>query len=336
MKARSIDHVPLDSAEAAARVEHGVPFRTDVRWPAHDRWSREYLKTRVRPKPIVIFKKLDGGGTEKTEVDVRDYIDIVSDPTWGRSYELVGFPQTRLWIDGGPDPSLGALMDDLTFPPIVERERTSSINLWIGAGGYDNDNHYDPNGMNNLNVQVVGAKRWRLFHPNLSGVLDLTPALSSVAPPLLSSYCKRPDEVRERAGYAEAELFETVVETGQAIFVPAFWYHWVTYEAELTTNVNFWWAPRKLPLTSTTSAWAFVNALVAVFRARNPGAKMSQICEAIAALDPTTRSLLVDIERTLLAGPSVISGSAALRVRGAESGLLPGEGLDAEGHRDRR
>lgn len=336
MKTRIIDHVPLDSTEIADRVKHGIPFRTDVRWPAHDLWTREYLKSRARPQPIMIFKK-DGETSTKTEVDVREYIDIVSDPDWGKSYELVGFPQTRLWMNGAPNKSLGALFDDIELPSFVDPSRLSSVNLWIGAGGYDNDNHYDPNGMNNLNVQIVGAKRWRIFHPDLSGLLEVKPALGNITPPLLSSYAKRPDECRDHEGYADAEMFETVVETGQAIFVPAFWLHWVTYAADLTTNINLWFAPDSVQLTSITTAWNLVNSLIAVFRDRMPGAKLSQICEAIAALDPATRTLLLDLERKMLSGRRTFAGTAALRLRGAEAGLLPGEGLDNDTqHRDRR
>jgi lysine-specific demethylase 8 len=334
MKTIPIDRIPADSPEAAERVRRSEPFVTRLRWPAHDRWTLEYVKQRCGPRQVIVFRKRDPEPAEELELALPDYLDLVAAPDWGSRYELLGIPQTRIWLDGAPDPGLGALLDDLTVPALVDRDRLQSINLWLQGGGYDNGNHYDPNGLHNLNVQIRGRKRWRLFHPDLGGVLGVEPALADLAPPLVSSQTRHPDRCGDQPGHADARCLEAVLEPGDAIFVPAFYMHWVVHERDLHVNVNFWWAPRSVPMAGIPVAWALLNGLISVFRRRMPGASLGEVCAAIAATSAETRELLLELERALLTEPELLTPARAMSLRRGTGSPLPAEGVERK-FRDR-
>jgi hypothetical protein len=323
MRSRPLELLPIESAAARERIERSLPFVTEIRWPAHERWTPGYLKSRCRPMQIFGLHK-GAAGEAPVAVDVREMIDILADPARRPAYHFDGFPQTRLWIDGGPHDGLGVLLDDISFPACLggDLTRLLSVNLWLRHGPYENPNHYDPNGAHNLNVQIAGTKTWQLFHPDLAFELGVRPAMSMLHPPLSSCHALEPRDCRDRPGFDEIECLEATVGPGQAIFVPAFWIHSVAAPRdELTTSVNFWWSPEAVPLRSLPASWAFMNALVDVFRRRRPGASLEEICADIRALGDEARSLLGEIEEALLYRPALLRSETALALR--RDGLEP-------------
>jgi len=328
MKTIAIERIPADSPEAAERVRRSEPFVTRITWPAHDLWTLDYIKSKCGPKQMIVFRKSEAGPAEKLEMALPDYLDVVADPGWGAGYELLGIPQTRIWFEGALDPGLGSLFGDLSIPAAVDRSRLQSINLWLQGGGYDNGNHYDPNGLHNLNVQIHGRKRWRLFEPNLGGVFEVEPALTDIAPPLVSSQTRHPDECRDNRGYPDVICREAVLEPGDAIFVPAFYMHWVVHEGGLHVNVNFWWAPEHVPMAGIPVAWALLNGLITVVRRRMPRASLAEVCAAIAGTSPETREILLELERTFLTDPEVLTPARAMSLRRGIGSPLPVEGVE--------
>jgi hypothetical protein len=317
MRSRPLELLPIESDAARDRIDRSIPFVTELRWPAHDRWTADYLKRRCRPMQIFGLRK-GPAGEEHVAVDVREMIDLILDPARRHEYHFDGFPQTRLWIDGGPHPGLGALMDDVELPPFLGGDLAplQSVNLWLRHGPYINPNHYDPNGAHNLNVQIAGTKTWQLFHPDLAFELGVEPAMSMIHPPLSSCRAMEPPDCRDRRGFDEAEGLEATIGPGQAIFVPAFWMHAVAApHDELTTSVNFWWAPEQVPLRSIPASWAFVNALIDVLRRRRPEASLDELCADLRALPDETRALLGDIEEALLQRPALLRPATALALR---------------------
>ncbi len=317
MRSRPLELLPLESDAARDRIDRSMPFVTALRWPAHDRWTPDYLKSRCRPMQIFGLRK-SATGEEHVAVDVREMIDLITDPARRHGYHFDGFPQTRLWIDGGPHPGLGALLDDVAFPTCIggDLARLQSVNLWLRHGPYRNPNHYDPNGAHNLNVQVAGTKTWRLFHPDLAFELGVGPAMSMIHPPFSSCQAMEPSDCRDRRGFEDAECLEATVGPGQAIFVPAFWMHSVAAPRdELTTSVNFWWSPEHVPMRSIPASWAFVNALIDVFRRRRPEASLEEVCADIRALSDETRALLGEIEEALLHRPALVRSAAGISLR---------------------
>jgi len=317
MRSRLLELLPIESDAARERIERSIPFVTEIRWPAHDRWTPAYLKSRCQPMQIFGLRK-GVTGEEHVAVDVREMIDLITDPVERHTYHFDGFPQTRLWIDGGPHAGLGALLDDVELPTCIggDLTRLQSVNLWLRQGPYVNPNHYDPNGAHNLNVQVAGTKTWQLFHPDLAFELGVGPAMSMIHPPFASCRAMEPPDCHDRPGFEEVECLEATVGPGQAIFVPAFWMHWVAAPRdELTTSVNFWWSPEQVPMRSIPASWAFVNALIDVVRRRRPAASLEEVCADIRGLSDETRSLLGEIEEALLHRPALLRSATGLWLR---------------------
>lgn len=145
----------------------------------------------------------------------------------------------------------------------------------------------------------------------------------------MTSHTRHPDECRGNPGYDEAVCHEATLAPGDAIFVPAFFMHWVTHESELHVNVNFWWAPEHVPMAGIPVAWALVNALLRVFRRRMPGASLGEICAAIAATSAETRALLLDLEQTFLTEPDVLTSARAMSLRRGDGAPRRVEGIEA-------
>jgi len=130
--------------------------------------------------------------------------------------------------------------------------------LWIGNASTV-QTHHDMS--DNIAVVVGGQRRFTLFPPDqvgnlYVGPLDFTPAgrpisLVSLDDPDLERFPKFA-EALESAQSAE-------LEPGDAIYIPALWWHHVQSFGPLNMLVNYWWSPADMPAGSPFDA--FVHAL---------------------------------------------------------------------------
>jgi hypothetical protein len=160
--------------------------------------------------------------------------------------------------------------------------------------------HYDGMGSVNINVQVFGHKHWTVFHPRFASVFEATPVFEApMAPPYIPGTTKHPRECTSNPGYQEVVGHEAELAPGDAIFVPAYWMHWVVYGPEPSASCNFWWQPETVPMTGASAAASLVNAVLTIYRRKMPGATLIEISQALNQLPAEARELLRDIERTL-------------------------------------
>ncbi|AQA00991.1 transcription factor jumonji jmjc domain-containing protein [Sphingopyxis sp. QXT-31] len=109
--------------------------------------------------------------------------------------------------------------------------------LWLG-GAVKTQTHNDRD--HNLACVIAGRRRFLLFPPeqvaNLYiGPLDNPPPLSLVDP-------ESPDYDRfPRFREAMAEARVAMIEPGDAIFIPRYWWHHVTSLHPYNAMVNYWW-----------------------------------------------------------------------------------------------
>jgi hypothetical protein len=130
--------------------------------------------------------------------------------------------------------------------------------LWIGNASTV-QTHHDMS--DNIAVVVGGKRRFTLFPPDqvgnlYVGPLDFTPAgrpisLVSLDDPDLDRF-PRFAEALETAQSAE-------LEPGDAIYIPALWWHHVQATGPLNMLVNYWWSAGDQPAGSPFDA--FVHAL---------------------------------------------------------------------------
>ncbi|HYG07502.1 MAG TPA: cupin-like domain-containing protein [Stenotrophomonas sp.] len=112
--------------------------------------------------------------------------------------------------------------------------------IWIGNRVVATCHHDVPN---NLACCVVGQRRFTLFAPeqiaNLyPGPLDLSPGGQAVS----TVDFEQPDLTRHpRFAEAWESRRSTVLEPGDALFIPSMWWHHVQGLAPFNVLVNYWW-----------------------------------------------------------------------------------------------
>ncbi len=98
---------------------------------------------------------------------------------------------------------------------------SESFQMFLGGKGTTTAVHAAIS--NNLFVNLYGRKRWRLFSPEFSPVLE--PPVER-APYFISVVDVGADERKDDA--LRIDGFEVILEPGDVLFVPSFWWHWVT------------------------------------------------------------------------------------------------------------
>ena len=141
-----------------------------------------------------------------------------------------------------------------TIPvPMLDMQRDTLISLWLGNRTHT-ATHWDQS--QNLACVVAGRRRWTLFPPeqlkNLYvGPLDFTLAgqpisLVDVDEPDLKTY------PRFAAALEEARQVE--LEPGDALYLPAMWWHDVRSLEDFGALINFWWRDGEPPLLTPLNA----------------------------------------------------------------------------------
>jgi hypothetical protein len=208
-------------------------------WKALSAWTPEALGRRFRTRAVSVDASRDGvfrydpvaGPVFATETMAfgRAVSLICERVVTGKKYYL---KQTSI-ADVLPE-----LQRDFQTPRYVGTN-DAAAHLWLGAAETVTPLHYD--WANNLFAQVRGRKRVTLFSPAQASRLYPFPA--SAPHPHLS----RVDiEAADRARFPrfrKAVSRECVLDPGDLLFVPAFWWHHVR-SLDVAISVNFWWAPR--------------------------------------------------------------------------------------------
>lgn len=213
---------PLPSAaELLARhVVPGIPVvLTDLvtRWPAMQRWT-----------PAALTERL---GDERIEACVGRESAIDPDPEWAPLRQELTVRVLMERITAGPSndtyviaknaalrrPGLRSLLDDMVLPPEIFGPAPSPtrMGLWIGPAGTHTPLHHDTD--DSMFCQVLGRKRFRLAPPESIALLDRSRGLYSRFDP------RGDDELRE----GPERLLEVVLAPGEALLLPAGWWHQV-------------------------------------------------------------------------------------------------------------
>jgi hypothetical protein len=141
------------------------------------------------------------------------------------------------------DPDLAPLFGDVKVPALVAEERLYTVWAWFSGRGVRTWLHYDNNGCHNLNAQLSGRKDCLLFEPNdAERLYFFEPGGPNPAHNCSAVDVDAPDSQRFPT-FARAEAWTASVETGDLLFIPAWWPHAFFHHGEFNANVNFWWMP---------------------------------------------------------------------------------------------
>ncbi len=133
-----------------------------------------------------------------------------------------------------------ALQDFEQQNPQPLLDKAIAPTLWLGNRATVAP-HYDIH--DNIAAVVAGRRRFTLFPPEQTNNLYPGPVLSTPAgvPVSMVDICQ-PD-FEQFPNYAEAEAVgqQAVLEPGDAIYIPALWWHGVESLEGLNILVNYWW-----------------------------------------------------------------------------------------------
>jgi lysine-specific demethylase 8 len=206
-------------------------------WPAAQLWDAEYFRDKVGHKEVVVQVAPDGvfgldpdkGGPryEPRYMPLGDYIEtFAAPPAQGRHYlQRLSIPH-----------ALPELLEDFSNPPYVKAKQVYLTNLWFGPAGNVTRLHYDV--PNNFFAQIRGRKRFVLFPPTETARLypHRTKAYNMSRVDL-----ERPD-LAAFPKFQSARRLECIVQAGDLLFLPAYWWHQV-YSLDEGISINFWSIP---------------------------------------------------------------------------------------------
>ena len=176
--------------------------------------------------------------TDTCSISARDFLDALTD---GPPYLYYTSPVSEHAALPALVPGWEVLAADsaklmsksLDAAPILACEPW--MQWWVGSGGATTQAHYDV--ADNLFVQLHGRKEFWLFPPDAALCLHVYPDAHPRA--RKSQVClERPDAARHPMVAALPEPLRVVLEPGDALAIPAFWFHHVVARsASVSVNV---------------------------------------------------------------------------------------------------
>jgi hypothetical protein len=195
------------------------------KWRAHTLWQDpDYFKG-VAGDRLVPVKRMQNGsyrGAPTSQMKLSDYLDAVSKAPVGS--DRLYFSETPL------DRTLPELLADIETPPYVGGNDHASV-IYFGNDVFSQI-HYHAYGKALL-CQITGHKRVTLFAPDQSKYLYPVWNFSGID-------CF-PVDLQKYPKYARATGYECLVEAGDLLYIPIYWWHGV-HTPELSAAITYFWA----------------------------------------------------------------------------------------------
>lgn len=207
-----------------------------ARWGGPERWSPRALAARVHDVrlPVSItqgvydFVRGDDNWVSRDTVTAMSVAELVARLEEGR--------EECLYLNQQSIPQrFPELVQELSEPEIMPPGSVQELYLWLGSKGNVSSLHFDR--PNNFLVQLHGRKRLVLFAPQDHAALYPSQKIShfsrvDIERPDLSAF---PD-------YARVQGYEAVLEAGDTLYLPPFWWHQVYSESTSVSISVFWHA----------------------------------------------------------------------------------------------
>jgi Cupin-like domain len=212
-------------------------------WPGVREWTFDKLAGMLDEAPVTLVEgDREMGSTQFVSATLRQYIAALG----GDHAASAGQPPYLKEFDllrAAP-----ALRADLRHEALLPRRCMSAMRSWIGPAGGATGLHRDF--LDNIAVQVMGRKRWRLARP---GAVERAGAVSPKydAWAVLSS---RSVEQLLHGGVSAQDLYEVETGPGDVLHVPAGWWHEVL---NLSPSVLF--GGFHGPVVPVLARWAWVG-----------------------------------------------------------------------------
>lgn len=207
-------------------------------WKSYSLWSVDYLNNlvgnkeinvNISPNKIFTFDPQAQFTITSKKMKFTDFTNwIVQKKTTNEYYYL---QQSSIKT------SFPELLPDIEVPDYIEQKLFIIANLWIGTGGNISPLHYDMS--ENFLCQLRGRKRVLLFEPKQTSLLYPFPAHSKI--PHMSQLNIDQIDRDKFPKFQKAKYIDCMLEPGEMLFIPAFWWHQVYSLDQLNIAINFWW-----------------------------------------------------------------------------------------------
>jgi len=230
-------------------------------WPAHDKWTLDYMKTAVGDKMVPLYdsSKADPSkpiNAAAAEMKFSDYIDLIkSTPTDLRIFLFDPIKQAPNLLDDyrAPKDLMGGFLD--SYP-----------NMFFGGKGSVTFLHYDIDLAHIFHTHFGGRKHVILFENKWKERLYQIPYATYA----LEDYdVERPDFEKFPAlkGVQGVEAF---LEHGDTLFMPTGYWHWMKYlDGSFSISLRAWdksWAVKARSLYNLTVQRKFDDFMKANFK----------------------------------------------------------------------
>lgn len=211
-------------------------------WPALSKWpDLDYLARTVPPNTLCEVEIGAYHQGDKLTVPFENYIDYLK--LFQEQYEdseIEAPTDQLLYLAQNDMQSLPGLEHDVSVPFLCTDRRFGlghqySRMIWMGPKGCISPLHYDP--LDNLLMQIVGRKAVKLLPRNV-------PASSVGAGDeygqQYNTSSLNMDQVDHLPEDVQSQLLHTVLEPGDALYIPYQWWHYVR-SLDSSISVNAWW-----------------------------------------------------------------------------------------------
>jgi [protein]-arginine 3-hydroxylase / protease len=233
-----VERIPPPSAEEFRRryVEPGKPViivgAVDD-WPARRSWSAAYLSAtfgeRTVPVAGVAHRRVENYGATGIpyrDESLRQCIAHLQAATTDHGYAMFLL-----------DECLPELKADLRTPAFAPPAPWSIYKFWMSAADTRTPLHMDL--PDNLFMQFVGRKEVCLFAPAQEWRMYRHPPWSRL--PQVSRVDAYEPDLTRYPRFAQSRALHCLVEPGELLFVPRFWWHQFR-SLSFSISVNYWWA----------------------------------------------------------------------------------------------
>jgi hypothetical protein len=186
-------------------------------WPALERWTPTLLADRLGDVEIEVMvgdttspELRDRSNGPRRRLRLRDFLAHITDPAAPADLYLEAYNRAL------EQPDLAPLLEDLAFSDEVfdPARMATGVSLWFGPARTFTPLHHDTADI--LFCQVYGRKRLRLVSPLETSLLGGLRGMWAAAP--LAGLLGQPD-------HAGMEVPEVVLSPGEALYLPAGWWH---------------------------------------------------------------------------------------------------------------
>ncbi|MBP5971598.1 cupin-like domain-containing protein [Brasilonema sp. CT11] len=253
---------PEDFKRIVLSYKHPVIFTGIVdEWKAYSLWSLDYLNTvlgekeitaRVSENQIFTYTPNAEKKYQTTKMKFTDFTDwIVNKKNDNQYYYLQGYPFHTTFPELFSDIKIPDIIDknlcldtahwmgisEMEIPDFIEKTSSLATIFWMSTNGNITQLHHDF--VESVLCQVRGRKRILLFEPKQSPFLYPFPKNSKV--PFLSQLNIDQPDIDKFPKLINAKYTECILEAGEILFFPSYWWHQVYSLDELNISVSFVW-----------------------------------------------------------------------------------------------